>query len=252
MTDFPYYRHYLGDYHQKTKHLTLLEHGAYRLLIDHYYSVKGPIPNDPKKLFRICGARTPSERKAVLSTAAEFFIEDGTLLRHERCDSEIAKMLKKSKTNSANAQRTHSENEANDERNPLYARGSHSSEVRVRDNNTPSSAALSGEKGDFEQVMDVGLELLPDLAIKDSSPIRQWLNAGCDAELDIIPTIRRLAEKKPSSWNYFSRAVMDAKATRTTSPPPGVPRASPHATTHQPVNVEDIVNRFRAKGKLEE
>lgn len=27
-----YYEHHLGDYYRKAKHLTLLEHGAYRML----------------------------------------------------------------------------------------------------------------------------------------------------------------------------------------------------------------------------
>lgn len=31
-----YYEHHLGDYYRKAKHLTLLEHGAYRMLLDLY------------------------------------------------------------------------------------------------------------------------------------------------------------------------------------------------------------------------
>src|SRR4051812_23097143 len=101
----------------------MLEHGAYRLLMDHYYATKNPLPNDHTKLFRICRARSPSERKAVLSVTAEFFTQDGTLLRHERCDSEVVKQLKKSETNSTYAKQRKSGRSANAPANsPLRAR----------------------------------------------------------------------------------------------------------------------------------
>jgi uncharacterized protein YdaU (DUF1376 family) len=107
MSENPWYAFYVGDYQSKTAHLSLLEHGAYRLLLDHYYATQHPLPNDPPKLFRICRARTPSERQAVLSTATEFFIKDGTLLRHETCDREIAKRLKYRDAQSAKAKLRH-------------------------------------------------------------------------------------------------------------------------------------------------
>jgi uncharacterized protein YdaU (DUF1376 family) len=112
MTDIAWYPFYVGDYSRKTAHLSLLEHGAYRLLMDHYYATRHPLPNDPAKLYRICRARSPSERKAVLSVVAEYFIESGSLMRHEKCDSEITKQLKYSDVQSANAKRRHSDGTA--------------------------------------------------------------------------------------------------------------------------------------------
>ena len=112
MTEIAWYPFYVGDYARKTAHLSLLEHGAYRLLLDHYYATRQPLPSDPTKLYRICRARSPSERKAVLSVIAEFFTEDGSLMRSEKCDSEIGKQLKYSDSQSAKAKLRHSNGNA--------------------------------------------------------------------------------------------------------------------------------------------
>lgn len=112
MTDIAWYPFYVGDYARKTAHLSLLEHGAYRLLLDHYYATRHPLPNDPAKLYRICRARSPSERKAVLSVVAEFFTETESLMRNEKCDSEIDKQLKYSESQSAKAKLRHSNGNA--------------------------------------------------------------------------------------------------------------------------------------------
>lgn len=109
-----WYPFYVGDYDRKTAHLSLLEHGAYRLLLDHYYATGEPLPNNPIKLYRICRARTPSERKSVLSAAYQFFIKDGTLLRSKKCDSVLAKQLSYSNSQSAKAKQRHSHGNAVD------------------------------------------------------------------------------------------------------------------------------------------
>lgn len=107
-----WYPFYVGDYARKTAHLSMLEHGAYRLLLDHYYATGEPLPDDNAKLYRICRARTPSERQSVLSTVAEFFTKDGTLLRSEKCDRVLSKQLNYSNTQSANAKQRHSHGKA--------------------------------------------------------------------------------------------------------------------------------------------
>ncbi len=46
-----YYRHHIGDYRSNTSHLSLLEHGIYRQLLDTYYLSEGPITPDLDILF---------------------------------------------------------------------------------------------------------------------------------------------------------------------------------------------------------
>ena len=109
-----WYPFYVGDYNKKTSHLFLLEHGAYRRLIDHYMSTGRPLPNDDAKLFRICGARNQSERKAVLLAIAEFFTRSESLVIHERCDGELNKQLNFSNSQSAKALLRHCRGNAGD------------------------------------------------------------------------------------------------------------------------------------------
>lgn len=84
-----YYEHHLGDYLRDTAHLTLIEDGAYRRLIDLYYTRKGPLPADPKNVCRLVRAHGDDEIQAVSSVLAEFFTLTDEGYRHKRCDAEI-------------------------------------------------------------------------------------------------------------------------------------------------------------------
>lgn len=86
-----FYKHYIGDYARDTAHLSLLEHGAYRVLLDTYYATEKPLPADPSSLYRICRATTAAEKKAVDKVADQFFPVNGDGSRHnQRADQELA------------------------------------------------------------------------------------------------------------------------------------------------------------------
>ncbi len=84
-----YYPHHVGDYQRDTAHLTLLEHGVYRLLLDTYYATERPLPDDPALLCRIVRAHSKAEREAVASVMRMLFYKDADGLRHHRADREI-------------------------------------------------------------------------------------------------------------------------------------------------------------------
>ena len=86
-----WYPHYPGDYGRDTAHLSLVQHGAYRLLLDHYYATATPLPADVTALYRICRAFDEAERKAVDFVVAQFFelLADG--YHNARADMELAK-----------------------------------------------------------------------------------------------------------------------------------------------------------------
>ena len=87
-----FYKHFLGDYARDTKGLSIIEHGAYLLLLQHQYATEVPIPNELPELFRVAGAMTAAERKAVEKVAGRFFPVNGDGRRHnKRAEEEIEK-----------------------------------------------------------------------------------------------------------------------------------------------------------------
>jgi uncharacterized protein YdaU (DUF1376 family) len=92
-----FYRRYIGDYMRKTSHLSLLEHGAYTVLLDALYAAGGSLPGDLSALCRVARAASEEEREAVARVAEEFFPLNGDGRRHnERADEEIARAEQRS------------------------------------------------------------------------------------------------------------------------------------------------------------
>lgn len=94
-----YYKRHIGDYAAATRHLSMLEHGAYTLLMDTYYTGEAPLPADVKATARKCGARTKDEIAAIETVLNEFFVLEDDGWHQKRCDDEIAAMLAKAQTN---------------------------------------------------------------------------------------------------------------------------------------------------------
>lgn len=82
----PWMPFYVADYVADTQHLSTIEHGAYLLLIMHYWRCGG-LPSDERQLQRIC-RMTTREWAASRDTLAAFF-EDGW--RHGRIEKEREK-----------------------------------------------------------------------------------------------------------------------------------------------------------------
>lgn len=95
---------YWGDYLADTGHLSAAEHGAYLLLIAHYWT-KGGLPKDERAIQRITKL-TPRQWSLSRDNLLSLF---GDNWSHKRIDTELAKALEKSRVNSANAKRRHSE-----------------------------------------------------------------------------------------------------------------------------------------------
>lgn len=98
-----YYQHHIGDYRRDTAHLTLLEHGIYRQLLDQYYLNERPVCIDDTWLMRSLCARTAEEIQAVKNVLADFFKLTDAGYLHKRCDVEIEAFHDKSKVASESA-----------------------------------------------------------------------------------------------------------------------------------------------------
>ena len=86
-----YYRRYMGDYLRDTSRLSMLEHGAYNLLLDYYYAEERPIPLDLDQVYRLVRAIMPDERRAVQKILTTYFRKSANGWHNERADEEIQK-----------------------------------------------------------------------------------------------------------------------------------------------------------------
>lgn len=91
MTFTPWFSFYPGDYGRDTGHLSMVEDGAYRRLLDHYYSTGAPLPLSKDAIYRVCRATHPYERRAINKVLEQFFCrrEDG--YHNRRADRELTK-----------------------------------------------------------------------------------------------------------------------------------------------------------------
>ena len=81
-----YFQHNIADYRKDTMHLSLLEHGVYRQLLDQYYLQEGALPLDQDRICRLINAKTLEEKEAVFHVLQDFFIKNDAGYVHKRCD----------------------------------------------------------------------------------------------------------------------------------------------------------------------
>lgn len=86
-----YYEHHIGDYIKNTAHLSMLEDGCYRRMIDAYYTREAPLPAEKRACYRLVRASSRDEKAAVDVVLEEFFTLEDDGWHQTRCDAEIAK-----------------------------------------------------------------------------------------------------------------------------------------------------------------
>jgi uncharacterized protein YdaU (DUF1376 family) len=98
-----YYQFNIGDYRKDTVHLSLLEHGIYRQLIDTYYTKEGKLEADMDNLMRTHSIRNADEVRAFENVIRDFFVERDGMLTHRGCDKVMAGIYEKSDKAKASA-----------------------------------------------------------------------------------------------------------------------------------------------------
>jgi uncharacterized protein YdaU (DUF1376 family) len=124
--------------------------------------------------------------------------------------------------------------------------------VQPLGNSSSSSASSSAEEiedGDlrasaktpFERIYDYGCSLFPQLTTQTTSAIHQWLDAGADVNIDIIPEMKRLHGKgvQPRGWGLFTQDIANAKARRKSPMPKGESTHARPAAKHAGFEKQD-------------
>ncbi len=93
-----FFKFYIGDYQRDTAHLSIAEHGAYALMLQHYYATEKPLPSG-RLLHRMLRAQDKCERDAIDAVASQFWKETPEGLVNERADAEIRKAKAQAETN---------------------------------------------------------------------------------------------------------------------------------------------------------
>lgn len=94
---------YWGDYLRDTQHLSTMEHGAYLLLIAHYWNTQEALPDDDERLRRITRTTT-KEWNSIKSVLREFFESHDGKLHHDRLNQELDRSKAYSTSQSERAQ----------------------------------------------------------------------------------------------------------------------------------------------------
>jgi len=108
---------YVADYRADTAHLNASQHGAYLLLIMHYWSTGG-LPVEDAPLARIA-CMTEQEWRRSRTTIAAFFTTDW---HHKRIDIELARAADISSKRRASAVQMHAKRDANAQHLDTHAR----------------------------------------------------------------------------------------------------------------------------------
>lgn len=83
---------YPGDWLASTQHFTTEQHGAYLLLLMHYWSIQGAITSDREELRMVCKLSKHSFDKYFQNIMGKFSLKNEKYF-HKRMDAEIAKSV---------------------------------------------------------------------------------------------------------------------------------------------------------------
>lgn len=141
-----YYPFDIGAYQRDTFDLKPLEHWAYRALIDQYYLIGGPLPNDEKILARMIGAIRPTEKSALHNVKNRFLTLNGDGRLHiARCDQELL-IYQKRVDASRNAAAVRWQSERNAQAMPKERKIDRKKEGKPLDNSTCQHTNPNGQK----------------------------------------------------------------------------------------------------------
>jgi uncharacterized protein YdaU (DUF1376 family) len=162
-----YYPHHIGDYARDTAHLSLLEDGAYRRMLDLCYRTEAPLPLERDKLYRLLRVKGHSEKLAVDVVLGEFFIEGEDGWHQRRVEEELTRAHEKSaKASASAAKRWHSQGNAKAMRTHSEGNAPNSQEPITREKSASHGSRLSAAWEPRDELRAWAASERPDLDLK--------------------------------------------------------------------------------------
>lgn len=220
----PYMPLYVADYLQDTGHLCAAEHGAYLLLIMHYWST-GSLPQTDRQLARIA-RMSDVEWSSIRSTIASFFDPEW---RHIRIDVELAragelsearakagKMGGKASAKARLAKQTSSKGSSKREAKPNHSESYKKDSVA---NATAEPAAPDLRA----QLFTEGLRLLAEMSGRTPDSCRslvgRWLKLTADEALHVLAAIQDAHRNRVADPTAWITATLQARNQHGTNRP---------------------------------
>ena len=213
----------IEDFESGTAGMDAREKGAYISLLICLYKVSThELPDDDKRLARMACLNIREWKKVRDILEPKFETYNG-VWKHKRVLQEADRYqklsqkntynaLKKNKSSKPVASHSHSQNGAN----------TSNKELITNNNITTDTSARVRIGKQIEKI--VGWDKDPNW-FGNYARIEVWLASGWDVELDILPTVKKLMQKKtgkpPTTISYFEGAIADAHTTRTKPLPKG-------------------------------
>jgi uncharacterized phage protein (TIGR02220 family) len=181
-----YYPHHIGDYLRDTAHLSPMEDGLYRRMLDVIYASEKPLPNDQDMVCRLVRARTEDERASVAILLQEFFEKRADGWHNKRAEEEIRKAKKRIKAAKDNGKMGgRPQTQRVSKKNPMGSQEPQSPETQSKALQKPKAKSQTEDKstvglkpnGFHEEALSV-LEYLNQVASRDYRPV--------DANLSLI------------------------------------------------------------------
>lgn len=230
MLDY-WYPWYPAIFKSDTAHLTAEQDGIYRRLIDHYMETRQPLPDNDHALARLSGVTfecfSPSS-----NIIRSFFKLKAGKLNHGFCNQQLDVQDNKRKIRSENGKNAAEKRWKKPERKQSVKWQAHSNAIADPMPNDATGQEKTGQDKDtavpagapVREYVLVGKEVARRAGLEgnpnwfgDYSRVEAWLQSGFDPELDIYPTVERLAKKlnrPPTNLKYFEQAIADTYASR--------------------------------------
>lgn len=193
---------HIGDYIRDTRGLSMMEHGAYLLLMLQYYSSGKPLPAELAELYKLAHARTHSEKAAVQSCVSKFFRNGNATLVQTRIERELTVWAERTRKarDAANAKwgKTTNKQTADD--------AGASKVVKEKDANACAEQCSADANACAEQCPPLAVSLLP---LSPPTP-QPGETTGAAPPRDAGPPAGR-RRKKPKDW-WETHAGIEAKA----------------------------------------
>lgn len=261
----PYMKLYVADYLGDTHHLSVVEHGAYLLLLMAMWRAGGTLPAKDLNLSKLARC-TPDQWAEIRGVVLPFFKRCGGRITHKRLAEEIAKYETTSEVRAAAGKRggrkKQSEINANSEAIALQTESisrhnqnqNQNQNIDAADDSACAPAVATSKvrwplsdppDGAHLDALSRLLREAAGVSLNDTStklfvlaPILGLGRGGngppADLDADVLPAIRSCAARAPpksvNRWDYFVPAICEARDRRLSGAPATEPR---HERPHQ-------------------